>query len=73
KGQSMFIMGGAGRVGSPTIQLEKHVYKVSRIVSIASTGKLDFVKSLGVDLVVDYTKQSYDQVPEKFDFVFDTI
>ena len=69
----MFIVGGAGVVGSLAIQLAKNVYGASRIVSTASTGKLDFVKSLGADLVIDYTKQSYDQVTEKFDFVFDTI
>ena len=73
KGQSVFIVGGAGGVGSLAIQLAKHVYGASRIVSTASTGKLDFVKSLGADLVIDYTKQSYDQVSEKFDFVFDTV
>lgn len=47
KGQSVFIVGGAGGVGSLAIQLAKHVYGASRIVSTASTGKLDFVKSLG--------------------------
>lgn len=73
KGQSVFIVGGAGGVGSLAIQLAKNVYGASRIVSSASTGKLEFVKSLGADLVIDYTKQSYDQVSEKFDFVFDTI
>ncbi|KAH9328544.1 hypothetical protein KI387_000652 [Taxus chinensis] len=73
KGQSVFIVGGAGGVGTLAIQLAKHVFEASRIVSTASTGKLDFVKSLGADLVVDYTQQSYDRVPEKFDFVFDTI
>ncbi|KAH9328449.1 hypothetical protein KI387_000557 [Taxus chinensis] len=73
KGWSVFIVGGAGGVGTLAIQLAKHVFEASRIVSTTSTGKLDFVKSLGADLVVDYTKQNYDQVPEKFDFVFDTI
>eukprot|EP00253_Pinus_taeda_P005881 PITA_05881 len=73
KGQSVFIVGGAGGVGSLAIQLAKHVYGASRIVSTASTGKLDFVKSLGADVVIDYTKQSYDQISEKFDFVYDTI
>ncbi|KAH9328450.1 hypothetical protein KI387_000558 [Taxus chinensis] len=73
KGQSVFIVGGAGGVGTLAIQLAKHVFEASRIVSTTSTGKLDFVKSLGADLMVDYTQQSYDQVPEKFDFVFDTI
>ena len=61
----MFIVGGAGGVGSLAIQLVKNVYGASRIVSTASTGKLDFVKSLRADLVIDYTKQSYDQVFEK--------
>jgi len=73
KGKSVFIVGGAGGVGSLAIQLARHVYGASRIVSTASTGKLDFVKSLGADLVIDYTKQSYDQISEKFDFVFDTV
>ncbi|GLJ46172.1 hypothetical protein SUGI_0972590 [Cryptomeria japonica] len=73
KGWSIFIVGGAGGVGSLAIQLAKHVYGASRIVSTCSTGKVDFVKSLGADLVVDYTRQSYEQVDEKFDFVFDTI
>ncbi|XP_059067121.1 2-methylene-furan-3-one reductase-like [Cryptomeria japonica] len=73
KGQSVFIVGGAGGVGSLAIQLAKHVFEASRIVSTCSTGKVEFVRSLGTDLVVDYTKQSYDQVDEKFDFVFDTI
>ena len=73
KGQSVFIVGGAGGVGSLAIQLAKNVFEASRIVSTCSTARADFVKSLGADLVVDYTKQSYEQVDEKFDFVFDTI
>ncbi|XP_057866461.1 2-methylene-furan-3-one reductase [Cryptomeria japonica] len=73
KGQSVFIVGGAGGVGTLAIQLAKHVFEASRIVSTSSTGKVEFVRSLGADLVVDYTKQSYEQIDEKFDFVFDTI
>eukprot|EP01018_Ginkgo_biloba_P017890 Gb_28399 [translate_table: standard] len=73
KGQSVLIVGGAGGVGSLAIQLAKHVYGASRIVSTASTTKLEFVKSLGADLVIDYTKQTYEQISEKFDFVFDAI
>jgi len=73
RGQSVFIVGGAGGVGSLAIQLARHAYGASRIVSTSSTGKLEFVKSLGADVVIDYTKQSYDQISKKFDFVFDTI
>ncbi|WP_171290514.1 zinc-binding dehydrogenase, partial [Acinetobacter baumannii] len=73
KGQSVFIVGGAGGVGSAAIQLAKHVYGASKVVATTSTAKVGLVKSLGADLVVDYTKQSYEQVAEKFDFVFDTV
>ncbi|KAK4418741.1 2-methylene-furan-3-one reductase [Sesamum alatum] len=37
------------------------------------TGKVDFVKGLGTDKVVDYTKTSSEGVEEKYDLVFDTI
>ncbi|GLJ48203.1 hypothetical protein SUGI_1017930 [Cryptomeria japonica] len=73
KGQSVFIVGGARGVGSIAVQLAKHVYGASKIAASASTSKLDFLKTLGADLVVDYTKQSYEQIAEKFDFVFDTV
>ncbi|XP_057866463.1 2-methylene-furan-3-one reductase [Cryptomeria japonica] len=73
KGQSVFIVGGAGGVGTLAIQLAKHFFEASRIVSTSSAAKAEFVKSLGADLVVDYTKQSYEQIDEKFDFVFDTM
>lgn len=48
------------------------MYGASKIVATANPGKVDFVKKLGPDMVIDYTKKSYDQIPEKFDFVFDT-
>ncbi|KAH9320856.1 hypothetical protein KI387_015495 [Taxus chinensis] len=73
KGQSVFIVGGAGGVGSVAIQLAKHVYGASKVVATTSTPKVGFVKGLGADVVHDYTKHSYDQITEKFDFVFDTI
>uniref|UniRef100_A0A0D6R8N0 Enoyl reductase (ER) domain-containing protein n=1 Tax=Araucaria cunninghamii TaxID=56994 RepID=A0A0D6R8N0_ARACU len=73
KGQTVFIVGGAGGVGSLAIQLAKYVYGASMIATTTSTGKVNFVKQLGANMVIDYTKQSYKQIPEKFDFVFDTI
>jgi len=73
RGQSVFIVGGAGGVGSLVIQLAKYVYGASKIATTTSTGKVDFVRQLGADTVIDYTKQSYDQIPQKFDFVFDTV
>ena len=55
------------------VQLAKYVYGASKIETTTSTGNVDFLRQLGADMVIDYTKQSYDQIPQKFDFVFDTI
>ncbi|KAF2282652.1 hypothetical protein GH714_043762 [Hevea brasiliensis] len=38
-----------------------------------STRKVEFVKSLGADEVVDYTKTRYEEIEEKYDYVYDTI
>lgn len=42
-------------------------------MATTSSPKVDFVKSLGADRVVDYKKIGYVEIEEKFDFVFDTI
>eukprot|EP00262_Sarcandra_glabra_P004697 TRINITY_DN15898_c0_g1_i1.p1 TRINITY_DN15898_c0_g1~~TRINITY_DN15898_c0_g1_i1.p1 ORF type:complete len:268 (-),score=42.83 TRINITY_DN15898_c0_g1_i1:193-957(-) len=71
--QSIFIVGGAGGVGSLVVQLAKHIYEASEVAATTSTGKLDFVKGLGADTVIDYTKTKYQDITEKFDFLYDTI
>nr|XP_016440308.1 PREDICTED: 2-methylene-furan-3-one reductase-like [Nicotiana tabacum] len=73
KGQSVFIVGGAGGVGSLVIQLAKQFYGASFVTATTSTTKVEFVKSLGADKVVDYTKTRYEDIKEKYDLVYDTI
>lgn len=73
EGQSVFIVGGAGGVGTLAVQLAKGLYRASRITATTSTGKVELVKSLGADKVVDYTKTRYEDVDEKYDLVYDTI
>ncbi|XP_051138017.1 2-methylene-furan-3-one reductase-like [Andrographis paniculata] len=73
QGQSVFVVGGAGGVGTLVVQLAKHVYKASKVAATTSTKKVEFVKSLGADYVVDYTKIRYEEVVEKYDLVYDTI
>ncbi|XP_056170020.1 2-methylene-furan-3-one reductase-like isoform X2 [Syzygium oleosum] len=72
-GKSILVLGGAGGVGSLVIQLAKEVFGASRVAATSSTGKLDFLKSLGADLAIDYTKENFEDLPEKFDVVYDTI
>lgn len=47
------------------------MFGASRVAATASSGKLELLKSLGVDLAIDYTKEKYEHLPEKFDVVYD--
>lgn len=73
EGQTIFIVGGAGGVGTLAVQLAKQFYEASLVVATTSTAKVEFVKSLGADKVVDYTKTRYEEVEDKFDLLYDTI
>ncbi|XP_028785032.1 2-methylene-furan-3-one reductase-like [Neltuma alba] len=72
-GKSILVLGGAGGVGTFVIQLAKHVYGASKIAATSSTGKLELLRNLGADLRIDYTKDKYEDLPEKFDVVYDTV
>ncbi|KAL7133089.1 hypothetical protein ABFS83_12G117500 [Erythranthe nasuta] len=73
EGKSILVLGGAGGVGSLVIQLAKHVFGASKVAATSSTSKLEFLKSLGADLAIDYTKDNFEDLPEKFDVVYDTV
>ena len=55
------------------LQLAKQVFGASKVAATSSTGKLELLKSLGVDLAIDYTKENFEDLPEKFDVVYDAI
>ncbi|RYR08214.1 hypothetical protein Ahy_B05g075789 isoform A [Arachis hypogaea] len=55
------------------VQLAKHVYGASRIAATSSTGKLELLRKLGVDFPIDYTKENFEELSEKFDLVYDTV
>ncbi|GLT43445.1 hypothetical protein SLA2020_173920 [Shorea laevis] len=71
--ESILVLGGAGGVGSLVIQLAKNVFGASKVAATSSTGKLDLLKKLGTDLAIDYTKENYEDLPEKFDVAYDTV
>lgn len=54
-------------------QLAKHVFGASKVAATASTAKLKLLKSLGADWAIDYTKENFEDLPEKFDVVYDTV
>jgi alcohol dehydrogenase len=73
KSQKILIHGGAGGIGSISIQLAKHFG--AYVATTASTNDIQFVKEeLGADQVIDYKTQKFEDVlPHDYDAVFDTV
>ncbi|KAM0014781.1 putative 2-alkenal reductase (NAD(P)(+)) [Helianthus debilis subsp. tardiflorus] len=73
EGKTILVLNGAGGVGSFIIQLAKHVFGASKVAATSSTGKLELLKSLGADVAIDYTKENFEDLPDKYDVVYDAI
>ncbi len=70
-GQRVLILGGAGGVGLFAVQFAR--WKGAHVISTASTSNVDFVRSLGAETVIDYTKARVEDEVHDIDLVFDTI
>ncbi|MGI8505025.1 MAG: NADP-dependent oxidoreductase [Hassallia sp.] len=70
-GQRILITGASGGVGSMAVQLAKA--KGAIVIGTASGKNEKFVRDLGADEFVDYTRQPFEEVVKDVDVVFDTI
>jgi NADPH:quinone reductase-like Zn-dependent oxidoreductase len=71
RGQDVLIHGAAGNVGMAAVQLAR--WRGARVIATASAGSMDFVRSLGADVVYDYRKTRFENVIGDVDVVFDTV
>jgi NADPH:quinone reductase-like Zn-dependent oxidoreductase len=70
-GETVLIQGGAGGVAAFAIQLAKHIG--ARVITTTSTANLAYVRGLGADEVIDYTKEDFTKLVSGCDAVFDTV
>ncbi|MBL0341185.1 MAG: NAD(P)-dependent alcohol dehydrogenase [Bacteroidetes bacterium] len=70
-GQRYLINSATGAIGSSALQLAK--YFGAEVVATSDTKNIALVKSLGADEVIDYTKQDFTKINQKFDVVFDAV
>ena len=70
-GHSVLINGAGGGAGSFAIQLAK-LYG-AEVTGVDNSGKLDFMRSLGTDHVIDYAQEDFTRNGRKYDLVLDLI
>jgi NADPH:quinone reductase-like Zn-dependent oxidoreductase len=69
-GQSVLVIGAGGGVGTFTVQIAKAMG--ATVTGLASTSKLDLVRSIGADDVIDYTREDFTDGSRRWDVIVDT-
>lgn len=68
-GQKVLIIGAAGGVGSFAVQIAKAFG--AHVTGVCSTKQIDLVRSIGADDVIDYTRDDFAEMAQRYDLILD--
>ena len=70
-GQKVLIVGAGGSIGTYAVQLAKHYG--AEVTGVDKAGKLDMLRSIGADHVIDYAREDFTRNGQRYDVILDTI
>jgi NADPH:quinone reductase-like Zn-dependent oxidoreductase len=67
----VLIIGASGSIGSAAVQIAKN--SGAYVTGVCGSNRTGFVKSIGADKIINYEKEDYTTIDDKFDLIFDVL